>query len=151
MELSLLINMKMPTIVGIFIFISREIFMLSYVQQERIRNFGNLRFISRKNFMLNWVKHEKCFITSGPACVFAPSDQPSQGILLVAKVKFFCRRTPIRVFARRKLGVQAYIIYNKVISKGSHLACRYGLWVQYTGAEGSPLILNKPGNITRGR
>ena len=28
-ETSLLINMKMPTIVGIFIFISREIFMLS--------------------------------------------------------------------------------------------------------------------------
>ena len=32
----LLINMKMPTIVAIFIFISREIFMFSYVSQERI-------------------------------------------------------------------------------------------------------------------
>ena len=31
MKFSLLINMKMPTIVGIFIFISRETFMLSYV------------------------------------------------------------------------------------------------------------------------
>ena len=31
MKISLLINMKMPTIVGIFLFISREIFMLSYV------------------------------------------------------------------------------------------------------------------------
>ena len=31
MKFSLLINMKMPTIVGIFIFISREIFMISYV------------------------------------------------------------------------------------------------------------------------
>ena len=29
MNFSLLINMKMPTIVGIFIFISREIFMFS--------------------------------------------------------------------------------------------------------------------------
>ena len=36
MKFSLLINMKMPTIVGIFIFISREIFMLSYVMQVRI-------------------------------------------------------------------------------------------------------------------
>ena len=36
------INMKMPTIVGIFIFISRE------------------------NFMLSRVEHEKSFITSGP-------------------------------------------------------------------------------------
>ena len=31
MKFSLLINMKMPTKVGIFIFISRENFMLSYV------------------------------------------------------------------------------------------------------------------------
>ena len=31
MKFSLSINMKMPTIVGIFIIISREIFMLSYV------------------------------------------------------------------------------------------------------------------------
>ena len=36
MKISLLINMKMPTIVGIFIFISRENFMLSKVKQERI-------------------------------------------------------------------------------------------------------------------
>ena len=38
----LLINVKMPTIVGI------------------------LTFKSRKNFMLNSVEHEKSFITSGP-------------------------------------------------------------------------------------
>ena len=36
MKISMLINMKMPTIVGIFKFISREIFMLSYAKQERI-------------------------------------------------------------------------------------------------------------------
>ena len=35
-KFSLLINMKMPTIVGIFIFMSREIFMFNYVWQERI-------------------------------------------------------------------------------------------------------------------
>ena len=32
MKISLLIDMKMPTIVDIFIFISAEIFMLSYIQ-----------------------------------------------------------------------------------------------------------------------
>ena len=37
----LLINVKMPTIVGI------------------------LTFMSRKNFMLSWVEHEKSFITPG--------------------------------------------------------------------------------------
>ena len=41
MKISLLINMKMPTIVGIFIFISRE------------------------HFVLSWVEHERSFITSG--------------------------------------------------------------------------------------
>ena len=41
----LLINVKMPTIVGIFIFMDRKIFMLS------------------------WVEHEKSFITSGPECI----------------------------------------------------------------------------------
>ena len=43
MKFFLLINVKMPTIVGILI------------------------FISRKNFMLNWVEYEKSFITSGPS------------------------------------------------------------------------------------
>ena len=52
MKFSLLINMKMPTIVGIFIFISRENFMLSYVQQERICN-SNLRLVNMETFMLS--------------------------------------------------------------------------------------------------
>ena len=43
MLFSLLINVKMPTIVGI------------------------LKFMSRKNFMFNSVEHEKVFITSGPS------------------------------------------------------------------------------------
>ena len=40
-ESSLLINTKMPTIVGIFIFISRENFMLSQVEHEK--KFYNLK------------------------------------------------------------------------------------------------------------
>ena len=43
-----LINVQMPTIVGI------------------------LTFMSRKNFMLYWVEHEKSFITSGPGCLYWP-------------------------------------------------------------------------------
>ena len=38
MKFSLLINMKMPTIFGIFIFINRENFMLSCISQDRICN-----------------------------------------------------------------------------------------------------------------
>ena len=45
----LLINVKMPTIVGI------------------------LTFMSRINFVLNWDEHEKSFISSGPG-LFHTSD-----------------------------------------------------------------------------
>ena len=50
MKISLLMNMKMPTFVGMFIFISREIFMLSLVV------------------------HEKSFMTSGPDCADVQID-----------------------------------------------------------------------------
>ena len=53
MKFSLLINMKMSTMVGIFIFISREIFMLSYGWQKEFAIVSNLRFFSRINFMLS--------------------------------------------------------------------------------------------------
>ena len=53
-EISLLINMKMPT---------KEISMFS---KKEIAMFSNLIFISKTNFMLSWVEHEKSFITPGP-------------------------------------------------------------------------------------
>ena len=67
MKFSLLINMKMPTIVGIFIFISREIFYLAmFSSKKEFAIISNLRFISSENFMLSSVEHEKSFITSEP-------------------------------------------------------------------------------------
>ena len=50
MKFSLLINMNMQKIVGIFIFISRENFMLS---KKEFAIVTNLRFISKANFMLS--------------------------------------------------------------------------------------------------
>ena len=46
--------MKMPTIIGIFIFISRE------------------------NFMLNWVEHEKSFTTSWRVFLLAPLPEKDE-------------------------------------------------------------------------
>ena len=80
MKFSLLIKMKMPTIVGIFIFISRENCWHFRIHLQRkfhaqpclarkkktIVSTGNLRFISSTNFMLSWAEHEKRFTTSGP-------------------------------------------------------------------------------------
>ena len=43
MKFSLLTNMKMPTICGIFIFISTEISMLSYVSKKEFAVVSNLR------------------------------------------------------------------------------------------------------------
>ena len=53
MKFSLLINMKMPTVV-------------SYVSTKDFANIDNLRFISRKKIMVSCVEHEKRFITLGP-------------------------------------------------------------------------------------
>ena len=61
MNISLQISMKMPTIVGIFIFISRETFMLSYVKKKQFAILRNLIFISGTNFMLSWSEHENFF------------------------------------------------------------------------------------------
>ena len=58
MKFSLLINMKMPMKVGIFIFISREVFMLSYVliAKKEFVSVSSLRFISRTDFKLSMKK-----------------------------------------------------------------------------------------------
>ena len=45
--------MKMPAIVGIFMFISRENFMLTRFSKKEFAIVGNLRFISGANFMLS--------------------------------------------------------------------------------------------------
>ena len=60
MKISLLINMKMPTIVGIFIFISGEIFMFS------------------------WVEREKCFITSGPDQPASEAAQSGKSLCFIS-------------------------------------------------------------------
>ena len=82
--------MKMPTIVGIFIFISRE------------------------NFMLSWDKHEKSFITPGtdqflrcPHEEFcrswlsknAPSEDSKQTSRMQKLIWIFCGRTPEGTFS----------------------------------------------------
>ena len=92
MKFSLLMNMKMPTIFGIFIFISREIFMLSsaILSKKECAIVGNLRFISGTSFMLCWVKHEKSFITSGsdhPAHVLS---KPLLSIHTFCGIEWFC-------------------------------------------------------------
>ena len=65
-KLILLINVKMPTIVGILTFIS----MINTTSQRlKARNFFICRyfsFMSRWSLVLSWVEYEKSFITSGP-------------------------------------------------------------------------------------
>ena len=66
MKISLLINMKMQIIVGIFIFISRE------------------------NFMHSSVEHEKGFITSG---LDQASGHPPQEQITTVQPKFLPKHT----------------------------------------------------------
>ena len=66
MEFFLLINIKMPTIVGILTFMSRKNSILGLYEPEKCcvsRYFYTYEYL---NFMLNWLEHEKSFITSGP-------------------------------------------------------------------------------------
>ena len=53
MKFSLLINMKMPTKVGIFVFISRKFSCFAMLSIKEFASVSNLRFISMTNFMLN--------------------------------------------------------------------------------------------------
>ena len=61
----LLINVKMPTIVGILTFMNM-INTASESFQTRKILFNLLPFMSNWNFVLSWFEHEKCLITSGP-------------------------------------------------------------------------------------
>ena len=69
MKISLLTNMKMPTmqLLLAFSYLLAEKFSCSAIcSKKEFAIVRNLKFISRANFMLNWVEHEKGFITLGP-------------------------------------------------------------------------------------
>ena len=53
MKFSLLINMKMPTIVGIFILLAEKFSCSAMFSKKEFAIVSNFRFISRKNFMFS--------------------------------------------------------------------------------------------------
>ena len=61
-----LINVKMPTIVGILTFISRINTSYENLKSRNTYLFQHFAFNDSWNFVLSWVAHEKSFITSGP-------------------------------------------------------------------------------------
>ena len=65
-EIFLLINVKMPTIVGILTFMSGKIAFLAYMSLKKAEFLDIFILMSIQSFMLNWVEHEKSFITLGP-------------------------------------------------------------------------------------
>ena len=75
MKFILLINIKMPT--GILIFISRINIMLSSVEKENDKIFDILNFLLQDKFhsQLSCV-WKKCFITSGPSWHGKPINLP---------------------------------------------------------------------------
>ena len=67
MNFFLLKNIKMPTTVGILIFISRKKFMLSSAVQEKKFNLLVFYFLmSRQISFIDELSKKKSFITSGP-------------------------------------------------------------------------------------
>ena len=66
MKFSLLINMKMAAIAGIFSYLLAAKFSCSAMSVRKgFAIVSSLRFISRTNFKLGLVQHKKRFITSG--------------------------------------------------------------------------------------
>ena len=66
MKFLLLINLKLPTIANSFLLNKAEHEIFSANKYENANFVGIFIFISGENFMLSWVEHEKSFITSGP-------------------------------------------------------------------------------------
>ena len=62
----MLINVKMPTIVGILTFMRIINTSSKSLKARKIVNFHNLVFMLSWNIMLSWVEHEKCLINLGP-------------------------------------------------------------------------------------
>ena len=65
----LLINVKMPKIVGILTFISRRNTINEYLRHLKQETSS---FVGILVFMISWVEHEKSFITSGPVPMLFP-------------------------------------------------------------------------------
>ena len=56
-----MLNSAEHEIVGIFIFISKEMFISAMFNKKELAIIGNLRFISRKKFMLSCVNIKKWY------------------------------------------------------------------------------------------
>ena len=66
MKFVLLINLISLTIAKTFLLNIAEHENFSANKYEKANTVGIFKFISRENFMLTWVEHEKRFITLGP-------------------------------------------------------------------------------------
>ena len=66
MEFFLLINVKIPTIIGILTIMGRKNNILGYLSLKNAEILDIFILMSIWNFMLSWVEYEKFFITSGP-------------------------------------------------------------------------------------
>ena len=88
----LLINVKMPTFVGILTFMSRKIFMLSWVQHE-------ISFISSEPFFASDFKRARLF---GLQHVRKPRVQVSF-VLYVRKPRALCQLCSLRTSLRTKV------------------------------------------------
>ena len=78
MKFFLLINVKMPTIVGILTFMSGKNSILGLSEPKKAKFLDICILMSIQNFMLNSVEHEKSFITSGPGLLNDISISPNR-------------------------------------------------------------------------
>ena len=108
-KIILLINVKMPTIVGILTFISMINTASERLKQETSLFVGILVFKTSWNFVLSWVEHEKSFITSGPVLLTENTFRMGKQM-----VKDFC----LRELALDKFRLAVLVLFiRKIASK----------------------------------
>ena len=62
----LLINVKMPTIVGVLTFMSRKSGIIGLSEPDKAEFLDSSILTSISNFTLSWAEHGFCFVTSRP-------------------------------------------------------------------------------------
>ena len=86
MNFFLLINVKMPTIVGVLTFMSGKNSILDLFEPKKAEFPDIFILMSIFNFMLNSVEHVKSFITSGPVALSLESEETARLVHRVTAV-----------------------------------------------------------------
>ena len=106
--------MKFVLLINLKILAFANSFLLNITEHEnfsanKYENVGIFIFISRENFMLSWVEHEKSFITSGPGRMDRNLIVPTTHASFQQKKKYLHFQVEKNTFSRAFLPDPEYV------------------------------------------